>query len=116
MKTEKTELGNEKAALSKGGVIKSVFLPSDLIVEFSHNFKQRKSRSSMYDYEFEVVANGDYVGDLYYDSTGGEWCFLKDNFPFQRRTYRISFPIRNAKIFAELFSFVGVSLLTAETV
>ena len=91
-------------------VSKSVLLPQDLSHIFK-NINHKPCTTIGYDFAWDISKNGKLIGELFYSNDDKEWWFIKDNFPHQRKSYRINFPIKEEVFFVELFKTIGIELI-----
>lgn len=74
------------------------------------NINHKPCKAIGYDFSWDVTENGKFIGELFYSSEDKEWWFIKDNFPHQRKSYRISFPIKETSFFIMAFNQINVKL------
>lgn len=112
MKTEENKTSTEEPnkALLQAHVSKSVLSPQNLSNIFK-NVNHKPCTAIGYDFAWDISKNGKFIGELFYSNDDKEWWFIKDNFPHQRKSYRINFPIKEEKIFTELFKAIEVELI-----
>lgn len=79
------------------------------------NINHKASNTPGYDYSFDVFNEKELIGELFYSDVFKEWCFIKDNFPAQRKAYRTDFPIKTIERFIDLFESIGIKLILNET-
>lgn len=84
------------------------FCPNNLSHIFK-NINHKPCKSPCYDYAWDVLNNGIFVGELFYSNDFREWNFIKDNFPAPRRAYKTSFPM-NTNFFIQMFKSINVNL------
>lgn len=75
------------------------------------NIHQKTSNSIDFDFAWDIYKNQKTIGELFYTSYYKEWVFIKDNFPHQRKAYRIDFPIKEENLFIALFKAIDVELI-----
>lgn len=75
------------------------------------NINHKKCSSPGYDYAFDVMDNGKFVGEIFFSTECKDLVFIKDNYPHQRKAYRTDFPIKTIERFIDLFESVGIKLL-----
>ena len=83
----------------------------------SHIFKNINHKACNligYDYAWDIMKEGKFIGELYYSQEFREWFFIKDNYPMPRRSYRISFPIKTTEFMIDLFKSIDVELIKEE--
>lgn len=100
----------QREALSQAAVSGSDldFTPNNLSNIFK-NIKHKPCEVIGYDFAWDIAINEKFIGELFYSVDDKEWWFIKDNFPHQRKSYRINFPI-NQQMFVELFKTINVDL------
>jgi len=76
------------------------------------NINHKPCNTIGYDSAWNITENEKFIGELFYSSEDKEWWFIKDNFPHQRKSYRINFPIKTTEFFIELFKLINVKLET----
>jgi len=111
MNSENTSDNNQQQALDKMAVSISVidFAPNNL----SHIFKNINHKPCNvigYDFAWDILQNQKLIGELFYSSEDREWWFIKDNFPHQRKSYRINFPIKETSFLVDVFKTINVDL------
>jgi len=80
------------------------------------NINHKPCNAIGYDFAWDICENNKFVGELFYSSEDKEWWFIKDNFPHQRKSYRINFPIKNTDFLIALFETVNIKLEPIKTV
>jgi len=87
-----------------------ILVPDDLSNIFK-NINHKKCSLIGYDYAWDVMLKEKFIGELFYSIEDKEYWFIKDNFPAQRKSFRVNFPISNVDFFIELFKTINVELL-----
>ena len=85
------------------------FTPNNLSHIFK-NINHKPCNTIGYDFAWDIMQNQKFIGELFYSSDDREWWFIKDNFPHQRKSYRINFPIKQTSFFIEVFKTINVDL------
>lgn len=85
------------------------FTPNNLSHIFK-NINHKPCKVIGYDFAWDIMQNQKFIGELFYSLDDKEWWFIKDNFPHQRKSYRINFPIKETSFFIEVFKTINVDL------
>ena len=85
------------------------FTPNNLSHIF-RNIKHKPCSAIGYDFAWDITQNGNFVGELFYSNDDKDWWFIKDNYPMDRKSYRISFPVKSEEFLIELFKAINVDL------
>lgn len=86
------------------------FNPSNISNIFK-NVKHKPCSAIGFDLAWDINLNEKFIGELFYSSEFKEWWFIKDNYPRDRKSYRISFPINETDLFISLFKSIKVELI-----
>lgn len=105
-----TEITNKKAE-NQAAVSSSVidFSPNNLSHIF-RNIKHKPCSVIGYDFAWDINKNEKFIGELFYSNDDREWWFILDNYPHQRKSFRINFPVKEQSFFIELFKGINVDL------
>lgn len=84
------------------------FTPANLSHIFK-NINHKTCNSPCYNFAWDIMDNGKFIGELFYSKEFREWDFIKDNYPSPRRAYKTSFPM-DADSFIKMFKSINVDL------
>jgi hypothetical protein len=90
---------------------KQQFIPTDLSHIFKNINHKKCNEIGGYDLAWDITEKGKFVGELFYSKEFREWAFIKDNYPMDRRCYKISFPIKDIDLFITLFKTIKIELI-----
>ncbi len=89
---------------------KSTEIANDLSNIFK-NINHKPCTAIGYDFAWDITENGKFIGELFYSKDFKEWWFIKDNYPMDRKSYRISFPINTVEFLIDVFNSINVELI-----